>query len=119
MRLLRLRRWSRVVALVLLAASVRPIHAASDDQACSIWPDALSAQGGAASLDTGNGPAPGAPEHCALCHWTRLLRSPLTQTGLTIAAAAAATPLEKPGPGSYVSPADDHLPARAPPALLG
>jgi hypothetical protein len=119
MRLLRLRRWSRVVALVLLAASVRPIHAASDDQACSIWPAALSAQGGVASLDTGNGPAPGAPEHCALCHWTRLLRSPLTQTGLTIAAVATATPLDKPGAGSYVSPADDHLPARAPPAFLG
>ena len=119
MRLMRLRRWSRVVALVLLAASVRPIHTASDDQACSIWSDGLSAPGSAASLDSGDGPTPGAPDHCALCHLTRLLRSPLTQTGVTIAALGAATPLEKPGRGSYVSPAHDHLPARAPPAFLG
>jgi hypothetical protein len=104
---------------VLLLASVRPVHTASDDEACSPWQDALSAQNGTAFLARENGPSPAGQEHCAVCHWTRLLRSPLTQTGLTIAAAAATTPLERTGPGSYVSPTQDYLPARAPPALLG
>ena len=119
MRCWRLRRWSRVVAFVLLLASVRPVHIASDDEACSPWPDALSAQSGAPSLARQNGPSPDGQEHCAVCHWTRLLRSPLTQTGVTIAVAAATTPLERTGPDSYVSPTHDHLPARAPPAFLG
>ena len=115
----RLRRGSRVVAVVLLLASVRPVLTASDDVACSPWPDALSVQSGTALLAKANGPSRGGQEHCAVCHWTRLLRSPLTQTGLTITVAAAATPLERTGPGSYVSPTHDHLPARAPPFFLG
>jgi hypothetical protein len=117
MRCWRLKRWSRVVALVLLLASLRPIHTASDDEACSPW--APSTQSSTATLARENGPSPGSQEHCAVCHWTRLLRSPLTQTGVTFAVAPATTPLERTRPGFYVSPTHDHLPARAPPALLG
>jgi hypothetical protein len=120
MRCWRLKRWSRVVAFVLLLASVRPVHTASDDEACSPWPEALSTESGTAFLAGENGPSGvGHQEHCAVCHWTRLLRSPLTQTGVTIAGAAATSPLEGTGPGSYVGPTHDHLPARAPPAFLG
>jgi hypothetical protein len=108
-----------VVALVLLAVSLRPFHAASDDQACSAWPDALSAHGSDSSLSNQTGLASGAQDHCAICHWTRLLRSPLTPAGVTISAATAATTLEKSGTSVYVAPIDDHLPARAPPAFLG
>ena len=116
MRLVRLRRWSRVVALLLLVVSVRPFHAASDDPGCA-WPDAVSTRDGASALVKAGGAA--TPDHCAICHWTRLLRSPRTETGVTVIAAPATATLETSGPRVYLAPTHDHLPARAPPAFLG
>jgi hypothetical protein len=110
------RRWSRVVALVLLAATVRLPHAAADDDACAPWLLIQSADGGmAVAQDSG---AAATPDHCAICHWTRLLRSPLTPLGVLFAAAGAATTLERGPQHVYVVPVQDHLPARAPPAEL-
>jgi hypothetical protein len=118
MRLVRLRHWSRVVALLLLVISVRPFHAASDDPGCA-WPDAVSTRDGASALGKANDATTEAQDHCAICHWTRLLRSPLTGTGLTVAAIAPTTPFDSSRPGGYVAPTHDHLPARAPPVFLG
>jgi hypothetical protein len=118
MKLVRLRHWSRVVALVLLVVSVRPFHAAADDPGCA-WPDTVSTRDGASSLAKASGTGSGTQDHCAICHWSRLLRSPLTGTGFTVVAAAATTPLECAGPRGYVAPTHDHLPARAPPVVLG
>jgi|SRR5215203_1710143 len=118
MRVWRLKRWSRAVALVLLMVAIRPPHAASDDPACSSWLDALADHTAQTSVGTGTAPAPGAPEHCAICHWSRLLRSPLTPIGVSITVATPATTLERSGPPAYVAPVHDHLPARAPPASL-
>ena len=118
MRLWRLRRWSRIVAFVLLAVSVRPFHAAADDPGCA-WSDAVSTRDGGSALAKANEPPAGTQDHCAVCHWTRLLRSPLTGTGLTFAASPATTAFQSSGPGDYVASTHDHLPARAPPAFLG
>ena len=118
MRLVRLRRWSRVVALLLLVISVRPFHAAADDPGCA-WPEAVSTRDGASSLGKATGAAQSTQDHCAICHWTRLLRSPLSGTGFTVAAIAATTTLESTGSSGYVAPTHDHLPARAPPTFLG
>ena len=116
MTLGRWRRWSRVVALVLLAAIVRLPHTAPDDDACTPWLAIQFANGGAAvAQDDGVSPA---PDHCAICHWTRLLRSPLTPLGVFVGPAGAATTLERGPQHSYVAPVNSHLPARAPPAEL-
>ena len=118
MRSCRLRRWSRVVAFVLLAVSVRPFHAASDDPGCA-WPDAVTTRDGGSVLAKANEPPAGTQDHCAVCHWSRLLRSPLTTTGFTVAASPATTALQSSRPSDYVAPTHDHLPARAPPVFLG
>ena len=117
MRVWRLKRWSRAVALVLLTVAVRPPHAAADDPACFPWLDAAADHTAQTSFATGSAPASDSQEHCAICHWTRLLRSPLTPIGVSITAATPATTLERSGPPAYVAPIHDHLPARAPPSL--
>jgi hypothetical protein len=116
MRLCQLRRWSRVVALVLLAATVRLPHSVADDLACAPFVSVLAADGGMA-LAQDNGASP-APDHCAICHWTRLLRSPLTPLGVLFSSAGAATIVERGPQHPYVAPVRSHLPARAPPADL-
>jgi hypothetical protein len=118
MRVWRLKRWSRAVALVLLMVAIRPPHAASDDPGCSSWLDALSDRTAQPSVATGTARAPGVPEHCAICHWSRLLRSPLTPIGVIITVSTAARTLERSQPPAYVAPVHDHLPARAPPVSL-
>src|SRR5215212_7312811 len=115
MRMWRLKRWSRAVALALLVVAVCPPHAATDDAACSPWPDGLGQGHTDTSLAAGTAPASSGPEHCAICHWTRLLRSPLTPIGVTITVATAATTLERSGPPAHAAPVRAHLPARAPP----
>src|SRR5690349_24381997 len=118
MRFVRVRRWTRIVALLLLVASVRPFHSASDDPGCA-WPDAVSSRDGGSALAKATGTATGAQDHCAICHWTRVLRSPLTETGVTVVALSATATLESSGPRVCLAPTHDHLPARAPPAFLG
>jgi hypothetical protein len=100
---------------VLLAAALRLPHTSADDLACSLA--ALSTAGDATTVRDG-AEAAAAQEHCAICHWTRLLRSPLTPVGVTIAPAGLATPLERGAHCVYLVPAHDLLSARAPPARL-
>ena len=111
-----MRRWARTVALLLLLASARLPHLGQDDQAC-----AGSLSGGsspeASALGAGSDAA-SQPEHCAICHWTRLLRSPLTVVGITSTHVGPATLVLRGALPLHVDPIDEHLPARAPPALL-
>ena len=106
----------RVVALVLLAAAVRPPHAAFDDDACS-WAGLLRPSGAETALTRGQPDAP-AQDHCAVCHWTRLLRSPLTAVSVAVVSNGAPSLLGAAAAQHYTPPADRHLPARAPPAVL-
>jgi hypothetical protein len=111
-----MRRWARTVALVLLVASARLPHLGQDDQACaSLFSDGASQDNSA----FGNGSDPASqPEHCAICHWTRLLRSPLTVVGITTTNVGPATLVLRGALQAHVEPVNEHLPARAPPALL-
>src|SRR5918994_1887425 len=85
MRLWRGRRWARLLAMVLLAASTRLPHFGPDDPACA--PLFAGTPTGVPALTEGLGAAE-SPEHCAICHWTRLLRSPLTVSGVVAVIAA-------------------------------
>ena len=115
MRSRRLRRWPRIVALLLLVASARLPHAGQDDDACATLA-AGSSQDGSAIID-GTGTA-SQPDHCAICHWTRLLRSPLTVVGVTVASVGPATVVARLALPVHTNPVNEHLPARAPPSTL-
>jgi hypothetical protein len=109
------RQWmSRTIALLLLlvAASGMP-HGSADDPACRVPQGEQAGQpspaiGAETTLDH---------EHCAICHWTRSLRSPL------VAAVGSDVPLAAglmilPGiAADRRSPDTDNLPARAPPII--
>ena len=111
-----MRRWARTVALVLLVASARLPHLGQDDQLCASLSSDESSQHNSV-LGAGSD-APSQPEHCAICHWTRLLRSPLTVVGITTTNAGPATLVLRGALPAHVDPVDEHLPARAPPVLL-
>ena len=111
-----MRRWARTVALLLLVASARLPHLGQDDQACASLVSGGSSQDKStlgAGADTTS-----QPEHCAICHWTRLLRSPLTVVGITTTNVGPATLVLRGAIPLHVDPIHEHLPARAPPALL-
>ena len=117
MRLQRLRASSRLVACLLLLAWLGGgPHLISDDPAC--LPGAAEAYGDHDETQHQiRAGAAAAQEHCALCHWTRSLRSARQQVarGLSNAApagAVAATPRR-----AHRAPVLAHLPARAPPPL--
>ena len=111
-----MRRWARTVALVLLVASARLPHLGQDDQLCA-GPSSGGSSEASSVLGAGSG-APSQPEHCAICHWTRLLRSPLTVVGISPINVEPPTLVLRGALPAHVDPVHEHLPARAPPALL-
>jgi hypothetical protein len=118
MSLMRIRRWSRLIATILVVAAFPAMpHFAQDDLACDLAATAsaqhdASQHGFRAAGDTGE------RDHCALCHWARSLRSPLTPLGVTASPAAAAAIEHALVAAVPVAPALATLPARAPPAGL-
>jgi hypothetical protein len=111
-----MRRWARAVALLLLVASARLPHLGQDDQACTSFVSGGSSQD--LSAFAAGSDVPSQPEHCAICHWTRLLRSPLTVVGISSTSVTPATLVWGGALPLHVDPVHEHLPARAPPALL-
>jgi hypothetical protein len=103
-----------VVTVVLLAAAAPGLpHFASDDTACSTaveslryhdnWPHALRA--GASHQQ----------DHCAICHWTRLLRAPRSTVAVWVTHAPVSSPLYRCCASGHVAPVLSRMPARAPP----
>jgi hypothetical protein len=117
MSLQRMRRWSRLVALMLLLAAIRGLpHLAQDDDACA---DLRGSYQGHDETDHALGPAGQShTDHCALCHWTRLLRDPRPALGPSVGDASLASRFYWSDVDVYAAPALEHLPARAPPAVL-
>lgn len=113
MALARLRRSSRLIALVLLTSFWAVSHRANDD-ACA----AGIFQAHDESKHVIRAPTGGEPEHCAICHSLRTLRrpfGPIAHLGYldaygAVVESAEILPLR--------APALDNLPARAPPATL-
>jgi hypothetical protein len=111
-----MRRWARTVALLLLVASARLPHLGQDDKECASVASAESSR--SASAYGAGSEAASQPEHCAICHWTRLLRSPLTAVGITSTGAGPATLVLRGALPVHADPVPEHLPARAPPTRL-
>jgi hypothetical protein len=115
MSVFRHRRVARVVAALLLFGAMRGLaHPALDDTACA--PAALEHHDeskhaiGAAVADE--------HQHCAICHWSRTVRSPLGTAAAFLAPQSAASLLPQLSAGVRRALALDNLPARAPPAAL-
>jgi hypothetical protein len=115
MTLFRLRKSSRAVAVLLLLASGagRP-HLDKDDRACTPvvvdeHDESKHRFGASVPIDH---------EHCAICHWTRLPRSPFAPIPAFHSPRAVGVAVDDRDPFTHRAPALDRLPARAPPALL-
>ena len=118
MTLDRVRRSSRLVAVMLLLAMFRgAVHLAQDDFACA--PASGSAYQQHAETDhqlvSGDQPA---DEHCALCHWVRTLRAPRAVLAGWVAHLAAPTLLDRAPVRVHGTPFLPQLAPRAPPARL-
>jgi hypothetical protein len=117
MALDRLRRWSRVIAAVLLVAAIRLPHAAVDDAAC--MPAAIPSYGDHDESQHSLQPGSQAEsEHCAVCHWTRSLRSPRTLLNLGAAEISPPGIVHRLDRAEVLPAVVENLPARAPPASL-
>ena len=108
-----LRRSSRLIASLLLLSSLWQLpHRWQDDQACAPRSEAHDES---QHVFTASQAADHA-EHCAVCHWTRILKP-----GETSAASAATTRGATRDLGPFAAdwirdPGSDRLPPRAPPA---
>ena len=113
-----MRRWSRVIAALLLLAAARLPHVGADDAAC--LPAAIPAVGEHDESQHGFQAAGTAveDEHCAVCHWSRTLRT--LRATLTVAPAEVTppAPLHRSDDPAILSASLEHLPARAPPSAL-
>ena len=116
----RLRRRSPVVALgvalsligLLSADWIAAVHGDDDDarheQALGLW-----STGSGARVGAGNGGA--SPEHCAICHWLRSLKSLAAAAGLVSGAITLCRPLGAEPMPRVIATAVVHVPTRAPP----
>ena len=113
MALVRLRRASRTVAVLLLASFWSLSHWAGDD-VCTA--DLLQTHDESKHVI---GASVGiAPQHCAVCHSVRTPRRP-TGPATHLRSPLAAGPVVDPGlASSGCAPVLENLPARAPPATL-
>ena len=119
MSLERLRRWSRLVAAVLVVAMCGGVpHLRQDDLACA--PSGAGPFEGHEETDHQLAPAgsPAHDDHCAICHWSRSLRSPLAETAAWAPGLPPALRVHRDAPRAFAAPALDSLPARAPPSAL-
>jgi hypothetical protein len=117
MSLTRFRRSSRVIAAVLLLAAARLPHVAVDDAACV--PAAIPGYGEHDESQHGfQANVPAGSEHCAVCHWTRSLRSPRAVLTLAVAEVAPPVIVHRIAEAEVVSAFLEDLPARAPPSSL-
>ena len=118
MSVLRLRRWSRLVSVVLLCAAAGGLpHSAADDPGCLTPVESFDAHHETQHVV---GAAGGAhtSDHCAICHWTRSLRAPRTGPVPGAAQALSSATLLRFHSPVHAAPVMEHLPARAPPPLL-
>lgn len=116
MHVFRVRRWSRFVAILLLLVTAGALpHAAEDDAGC--LPIAGEAYEGHRETDHAlRAGEREAHNHCALCHWTRSLRSLRAQSAVVAVFVEPPVTLVRPADRSHFPPVLDHLPVRAPPA---
>ena len=112
-----MRRRARLVAVALFVATACGLpHLDWDDAACVGGLGVLSPHD--ASQHAIGATAPEAAEdHCAICHWTRSLRPPLSSIGVFAGRAHLAL-APRAATLAPLTPVLEQLPARAPPAFL-
>lgn len=115
--LMRARRYSRLVAAVLLLASARLPHVVPDDAACVAPAAASYGQHDETDHDLRSADQ-AAEEHCGVCHFTRSLRAPGTAAAEWDARLGPPSLVHQGPAGPPLSAILFGLPARAPPALL-
>ena len=114
----RMRRWSRLVAMILLLSAARGLpHLAQDDASCAqtdLGRDVRHDRAGQA-MRAGSGLL-AADRHCAVCHFIRSLRSPLVVVDTGALQLAPPVLASSASSSSFSAPDLEHLPARAPPS---
>ena len=114
-----MRQWSRVVAVILLIAAARGLpHFAQDDPGCGPGSLQVSDPADAPGHAIGEAQRLDHQNHCALCHWSRSLRSPLTSLSLWIADVPPPILVARRPASAPVAVVVPELPARAPPSVL-
>lgn len=114
MALLRLRRSSRVVCLLLLLTALRvQPHLEADDVACL---PAVEHHDETQHAFSAGAPSPA--DHCDVCHLARSLRAPRALAAVSLAHAAPSSLIHVSRRPHAHSVVVEHLPARAPPAGL-
>lgn len=108
-----LRQSSRAIAAVLLLTSfVQLPHPSRNDDFCLPGPEAHDESKHVfTTVDEA-----GHPEHCAICHWTRLLNPEFSSGPVTPVRADASSALIGSASFTWLDPALTHLPPRAPPS---
>lgn len=115
MSLVRLRSWSRPLAVLLLVvAAAGVVHLDKGDRACA--PVLLDEHD--ESKHALRAPAGVEHAHCAICHWTRLPRSAFAPLPAFQSPLAVGVRIDEHGPAIHRAPSLDNLPARAPPVRL-
>jgi len=113
MSLERIRRSSRVVAAILLLASMLQFpHPSFDDEACS--PSAAERHDESKHVFTPVTPA-SHPDHCAICHWTRWMNPAFSPGPSVIVGVNSRSELATLDAAVLRNPSTDLLPPRAPP----
>lgn len=113
MALARLRRSSRVVAMLVLVSFWGLLHRGGDDVCVA---DPLQQHD--ESKHVIGSPDSGTPDHCAVCHSIRTPRRPFGTAVLFLSPVVPGTLVYLPEVPSRRAPALDNLPARAPPVPL-
>ena len=113
MGLLSLRRWTRIIAAVVLLTSVWQLpHRLQDDELC--LPAAVE-HDESKHVFTGVTLA-GHQDHCAICHWTRWLKPDFSGAAALVSDATPGAALLTLAVVHRRDPASDQLPSRAPPS---
>ena len=116
MSLGRLRRSTRFVAAILLLASMWQFpHRSADDAICLPSSEAHDESKHIFTADVGGGHA----GHCAICHWTRLLKPDLSVRTAAVHVDVAGSDLIAAHSFARRDPSTENLPSRAPPAADG
>jgi hypothetical protein len=115
MSLGRRRRSTRFLAAMLLLATMWQLpHRSADDEVCLPASEAHDESKHVFTVETGSGHA----DHCAVCHWMRLLKPDLSVRTAAVHVDGAGDDLSGSGAVVHRDPASENLPPRAPPSAV-
>jgi hypothetical protein len=115
--IVRMRAWSRAVAVLLVCAVLPGLsHLAEDDAACLSAFEAFTPHDH--SRHAFRSGEPSHQDHCAICHWSRSLRMPRSVASAWAAPVPVSYAIFPGADTAHLSPVLEQAPARAPPVAL-